>query len=103
MTLGVVAYKDGRERQCPSKRTRHASNPHPNLKLLDKEGPGNRVKWNHAQSAQSHTVAQHKPGHTCRRTTADFTRATSITEHLCTKAVTLFTQGPDHMSTTGSR
>lgn len=103
MTLGVVAYKDGRERQCPSKRTRRASNPHPNLKLLDKEGPGNRVKWNHAQSAQSHTVAQHKPGHTCRRTTADFTRATSITEHLCTKAVTLFTQGPDHMSTTGSR
>ena len=32
--MGVVAYKDGRERQCPSKRTKHASNPYPNLKLL---------------------------------------------------------------------
>ena len=32
--MGVVAYKHGGERQCPRKRTRHASNPHPNLKLL---------------------------------------------------------------------
>lgn len=105
MTLGVVAYKVGGERQCPSKRKKHVSNPYPNLKLRwNLTRRGQQIGWNGTmhKKLHNHTIAQHKPGRTCWRTTADCSRATSTTEHVCTKAVTLFTQGPDHKSTTGS-
>ena len=59
MTLGVVAYKVGGERQYALARERSMQATRTETSnsdgTFDKEGPANRVKWDHAQkAAQSH-------------------------------------------------